>query len=177
MIRVLFLLVSGLVSLRRAEEEETVYWLSMGRTFHKVCLKDKIITVTRYLPKWVWHILPLQLRLEFCPAEWGEMMSRECRGVSETMCLFCWLKVPIRVRSDPVQLQLVSSSLWCSVCVLLGRVWTWETWGIQVELPGPVHLLCWLWRLQVHIQTLNIAWKLCWGLYCNWSLYCYTQLN
>ncbi|XP_071781726.1 GATOR1 complex protein DEPDC5 isoform X6 [Centroberyx gerrardi] len=41
----------GLVSLRRAEEEETVYWLSMGRTFHKVCLKDKIITVTRYLPK------------------------------------------------------------------------------------------------------------------------------
>lgn len=49
---VLFLLVfSGLVSLRRAEEEETVYWLSMGRTFHKVCLKDKIITVTRYLPK------------------------------------------------------------------------------------------------------------------------------
>lgn len=42
---------SGLVSLRRAEEEETVHWLSMGRTFHKVCLKDKIITVTRYLPK------------------------------------------------------------------------------------------------------------------------------
>uniref|UniRef100_M4AP82 DEP domain containing 5, GATOR1 subcomplex subunit n=1 Tax=Xiphophorus maculatus TaxID=8083 RepID=M4AP82_XIPMA len=36
----------GLVSLRRAEEEETVYWLSMGRTFHKVCLRDKIITVT-----------------------------------------------------------------------------------------------------------------------------------
>uniref|UniRef100_A0A8D3DWA2 DEP domain-containing protein n=1 Tax=Scophthalmus maximus TaxID=52904 RepID=A0A8D3DWA2_SCOMX len=34
----------GLVSLRRAEEEETIYWLSMGRTFHKVCLKDKIIT-------------------------------------------------------------------------------------------------------------------------------------
>lgn len=42
---------SGLVSLRRAEEEETIYWLSMGRTFHKVCLRDKIITVTRYLPK------------------------------------------------------------------------------------------------------------------------------
>lgn len=45
------LVFSGLVSLRRAEEEESVYWLSMGRTFHKVCLKDKIITVTRYLPK------------------------------------------------------------------------------------------------------------------------------
>lgn len=45
------LLILGLVSLRRAEEEETVFWLSMGRTFHKVCLKDKIITVTRYLPK------------------------------------------------------------------------------------------------------------------------------
>ena len=42
---------AGLVSLRAAEEEETLYWLSMGRTFHKVCLKDKIITVTRYLPK------------------------------------------------------------------------------------------------------------------------------
>ncbi|XP_010772343.1 DEP domain-containing protein 5 [Notothenia coriiceps] len=41
----------GLVSLRRADVEETVYWLSMGRTFHKVCLKDKIITATRYLPK------------------------------------------------------------------------------------------------------------------------------
>uniref|UniRef100_A0A8C6LPX8 DEP domain containing 5, GATOR1 subcomplex subunit n=1 Tax=Nothobranchius furzeri TaxID=105023 RepID=A0A8C6LPX8_NOTFU len=42
----------GLVSLRRAEEEETIYWLSMGRTFHKVCLRDKIITVTRYLPNY-----------------------------------------------------------------------------------------------------------------------------
>ncbi|GAA6076019.1 GATOR complex protein DEPDC5 isoform X2 [Tachysurus ichikawai] len=41
----------GLVSRRKAEEEESQYWLSMGRTFHKVCLKDKIITVTRYLPK------------------------------------------------------------------------------------------------------------------------------
>lgn len=44
---------SGLVSRRKPEEEESVYWLSMGRTFHKVCLKDKIITVTRYLPKLV----------------------------------------------------------------------------------------------------------------------------
>uniref|UniRef100_W5M4F7 DEP domain containing 5, GATOR1 subcomplex subunit n=1 Tax=Lepisosteus oculatus TaxID=7918 RepID=W5M4F7_LEPOC len=41
----------GLVSRKRPEEEESQYWLSMGRTFHKVCLKDKIITVTRYLPK------------------------------------------------------------------------------------------------------------------------------
>lgn len=47
----ILLVSSGLVSLRRTEEEESVYWLSMGRTFHKVCLKDKIITVTRYLPK------------------------------------------------------------------------------------------------------------------------------
>lgn len=42
---------SGLVSRRKPEDEESLYWLSMGRTFHKVCLKDKIITVTRYLPK------------------------------------------------------------------------------------------------------------------------------
>lgn len=47
----ILLVSSGLVSLRRTEEEESVYWVSMGRTFHKVCLKDKIITVTRYLPK------------------------------------------------------------------------------------------------------------------------------
>uniref|UniRef100_A0A8C3LGE8 GATOR1 complex protein DEPDC5 n=1 Tax=Chrysolophus pictus TaxID=9089 RepID=A0A8C3LGE8_CHRPC len=38
----------GLVSRNRPEEEDQ-YWLSMGRTFHKVTLKDKIITVTRYL--------------------------------------------------------------------------------------------------------------------------------
>lgn len=40
----------GLVS-RNHPEEEDQYWLSMGRTFHKVTLKDKMITVTRYLPK------------------------------------------------------------------------------------------------------------------------------
>lgn len=40
----------GLVS-RNRPEEENQYWLSMGRTFHKVTFKDKIITVTRYLPK------------------------------------------------------------------------------------------------------------------------------
>lgn len=40
----------GLVSRNRPEEEDQ-YWLSMGRTFHKVTLKDKMITVTRYLPK------------------------------------------------------------------------------------------------------------------------------
>ncbi|KAG8146440.1 putative DEP domain-containing protein, partial [Naja naja] len=37
----------GLVSRNRPEEDDQ-YWLSMGRTFHKVTLKDKIITVTRY---------------------------------------------------------------------------------------------------------------------------------
>ncbi|XP_075071489.1 GATOR1 complex protein DEPDC5 isoform X6 [Mixophyes fleayi] len=42
----------GLVSCNRPEEENQ-YWLSMGRTFHKVTCKDKIITVTRYLPNWV----------------------------------------------------------------------------------------------------------------------------
>lgn len=53
LVRNLKVCFSGLVSRRKPEEEESVYWLSMGRTFHKVCLKDKIITVTRYLPKLV----------------------------------------------------------------------------------------------------------------------------
>ncbi|XP_053738521.1 GATOR complex protein DEPDC5 isoform X1 [Synchiropus splendidus] len=57
----------GLVSLRRAEEEETVYWLSMGRTFHKVCLKDKIITVTRYLPKYPCESAQIQYSYSLCP--------------------------------------------------------------------------------------------------------------
>lgn len=69
--------VSGLVSLRRAEEEETVYWLSMGRTFHKVCLKDKIITVTRYLPKWV--CLPLTLRLTLQLPCWTSQIHKSIR--------------------------------------------------------------------------------------------------
>lgn len=47
-----FFFLLGLVS-RNRPEEEGQYWLSMGRTFHKVTLKDKMITVTRYLPKWV----------------------------------------------------------------------------------------------------------------------------
>uniref|UniRef100_A0A3B3YNK2 DEP domain-containing protein n=1 Tax=Poecilia mexicana TaxID=48701 RepID=A0A3B3YNK2_9TELE len=57
----------GLVSLRRAEEEETVYWLSMGRTFHKVCLRDKIITVTRYLPKYPYESAQIQYSYSLCP--------------------------------------------------------------------------------------------------------------
>ncbi|XP_068594357.1 GATOR1 complex protein DEPDC5 isoform X5 [Cebidichthys violaceus] len=57
----------GLVSLRRAEEVETVYWLSMGRTFHKVCLKDKIITVTRYLPKYPYESAQIQYTYSLCP--------------------------------------------------------------------------------------------------------------
>lgn len=51
-LKVFCFLQLGLVSRNRPEEEDQ-YWLSMGRTFHKVTLKDKIITVTRYLPKWV----------------------------------------------------------------------------------------------------------------------------
>ncbi|KAF6728095.1 DEP domain-containing protein 5 [Oryzias melastigma] len=57
----------GLVSMRRAEEEETVFWLSMGRTFHKVCLKDKIITVTRYLPKYPCESAQIQYSYSLCP--------------------------------------------------------------------------------------------------------------
>ncbi|XP_055008047.1 GATOR complex protein DEPDC5 isoform X2 [Boleophthalmus pectinirostris] len=57
----------GLVSMRRMEDEETVYWLSMGRTFHKVCLKDKIITVTRYLPKYPYETAQITYSYSLCP--------------------------------------------------------------------------------------------------------------
>ncbi|XP_051944324.1 GATOR complex protein DEPDC5 isoform X2 [Hippocampus zosterae] len=57
----------GLISMRRGEEEETVYWLSMGRTFHKVCLKDKILTVTRYLPKYPYESRHIQYNYSLCP--------------------------------------------------------------------------------------------------------------
>ncbi|XP_076018332.1 GATOR1 complex protein DEPDC5 isoform X4 [Genypterus blacodes] len=57
----------GLVSVRRQEEEESVYWLSMGRSFHKVCLRDKIITVTRYLPKFPNESAQIQYSYSLCP--------------------------------------------------------------------------------------------------------------
>nr|XP_049602672.1 GATOR complex protein DEPDC5 isoform X1 [Syngnathus scovelli] len=57
----------GLISMRRGEEEETVCWLSMGRTFHKVCLKDKILTVTRYLPKYPYESRHIQYSYSLCP--------------------------------------------------------------------------------------------------------------
>ncbi|XP_028328449.1 GATOR complex protein DEPDC5 isoform X2 [Gouania willdenowi] len=59
----------GLVSLHRAEEE-TIIWLSMGRTFHKVCLKDKIITVTRYLPKHPNECAQIPYSYSLCPPHW-----------------------------------------------------------------------------------------------------------
>ncbi|XP_028448314.1 GATOR complex protein DEPDC5 isoform X5 [Perca flavescens] len=70
----------GLVSLRRAEEEETVYWLSMGRTFHKVCLKDKIITVTRYLPKYPCESAQIQYSYSLCPPH------------SDAQFVSCWVE-------------------------------------------------------------------------------------
>ncbi|XP_068195944.1 GATOR1 complex protein DEPDC5 isoform X2 [Antennarius striatus] len=70
----------GLVSMRRAEEEETVYWLSMGRTFHKVCLKDKIITVTRYLPKYPYESAQIQYSYSLCPPH------------SDTQFVSCWVE-------------------------------------------------------------------------------------
>ncbi|KAM9844724.1 LOW QUALITY PROTEIN: GATOR1 complex protein DEPDC5 [Aulostomus maculatus] len=70
----------GLVSLRRAEEEETVFWLSMGRTFHKVCLKDKIITVTRYLPKYPYESAQIQYSYSLCPPH------------SDAQFVSCWVE-------------------------------------------------------------------------------------
>ncbi|XP_014269895.1 GATOR1 complex protein DEPDC5 isoform X5 [Maylandia zebra] len=70
----------GLVSLRRTEEEESVYWVSMGRTFHKVCLKDKIITVTRYLPKYPYESAQIQYSYSLCPPH------------SDAQFVCCWVE-------------------------------------------------------------------------------------
>ncbi|KAM6984843.1 GATOR1 complex protein DEPDC5 [Aplochiton taeniatus] len=70
----------GLVSRHRPEQEESLYWLSMGRTFHKVCLKDKIITVTRYLPKYPYESAQIQYSYSLCPPH------------SDTHFLSCWVE-------------------------------------------------------------------------------------
>uniref|UniRef100_A0A670ZYA4 DEP domain containing 5, GATOR1 subcomplex subunit n=1 Tax=Pseudonaja textilis TaxID=8673 RepID=A0A670ZYA4_PSETE len=57
----------GLVSRNRPEEDDQ-YWLSMGRTFHKVTLKDKIITVTRYLPKYPYESAQINYTYSLCPS-------------------------------------------------------------------------------------------------------------
>uniref|UniRef100_A0A8C5M0L9 DEP domain containing 5, GATOR1 subcomplex subunit n=1 Tax=Leptobrachium leishanense TaxID=445787 RepID=A0A8C5M0L9_9ANUR len=57
----------GLVS-RNRREEENQYWLSIGRTFHKVTCKDKIITVTRYLPKYPYESAQISYTYNLCPS-------------------------------------------------------------------------------------------------------------
>ncbi|XP_075687794.1 GATOR1 complex protein DEPDC5 isoform X9 [Rhinoderma darwinii] len=60
----------GLVSRNRLEEENQ-YWLSIGRTFHKVTFKDKIITVTRYLPKYPYESAQISYTYNLCPSHSG----------------------------------------------------------------------------------------------------------
>uniref|UniRef100_A0A8D2MY74 GATOR1 complex protein DEPDC5 n=1 Tax=Zonotrichia albicollis TaxID=44394 RepID=A0A8D2MY74_ZONAL len=69
----------GLVSRNRAEEEDQ-YWLSMGRTFHKVTLKDKIITVTRYLPKYPYESAQINYTYSLCPSH------------SDSEFVSCWVE-------------------------------------------------------------------------------------
>ncbi|XP_053135498.1 GATOR complex protein DEPDC5 isoform X4 [Hemicordylus capensis] len=69
----------GLVSRNRPEEEDQ-YWLSMGRTFHKVTLKDKIVTVTRYLPKYPYESAQINYSYSLCP----------CHSDSEFFS--CWVE-------------------------------------------------------------------------------------
>uniref|UniRef100_A0A7M4E978 GATOR1 complex protein DEPDC5 n=1 Tax=Crocodylus porosus TaxID=8502 RepID=A0A7M4E978_CROPO len=69
----------GLVSRNRPEEEDQ-YWLSMGRTFHKVTLKDKIITVTRYLPKYPYESAQINYTYSLCPSH------------SDSEFVFCWVE-------------------------------------------------------------------------------------
>ncbi|XP_061458703.1 GATOR1 complex protein DEPDC5 isoform X2 [Rhineura floridana] len=69
----------GLVSRIRAEEEDQ-YWLSMGRTFHRVVLKDKIITVTRYLPKYPYESAQINYTYSLCPSH------------SDSEFVSCWVE-------------------------------------------------------------------------------------
>ncbi|XP_054248802.1 GATOR complex protein DEPDC5 isoform X6 [Indicator indicator] len=69
----------GLVSRNRPEEEDQ-YWLSMGRTFHKVALKDKIITVTRYLPKYPYESAQINYTYSLCPSH------------SDSEFVSCWVE-------------------------------------------------------------------------------------
>ncbi|XP_043757188.1 GATOR complex protein DEPDC5 isoform X9 [Cervus elaphus] len=69
----------GLVSRNRPEEEDQ-YWLSMGRTFHKVTLKDKMITVTRYLPKYPYESAQIHYAYSLCPSH------------SDSEFVSCWVE-------------------------------------------------------------------------------------
>uniref|UniRef100_A0A8D2D1S8 GATOR1 complex protein DEPDC5 n=1 Tax=Sciurus vulgaris TaxID=55149 RepID=A0A8D2D1S8_SCIVU len=69
----------GLVSRNRPEEEDQ-YWLSMGRTFHKVTLKDKMITVTRYLPKYPYESTQIHYTYSLCPSH------------SDSEFVSCWVE-------------------------------------------------------------------------------------
>ncbi|XP_063479560.1 GATOR1 complex protein DEPDC5 isoform X15 [Symphalangus syndactylus] len=69
----------GLVSRNRLEEEDQ-YWLSMGRTFHKVTLKDKMITVTRYLPKYPYESAQIHYTYSLCPSH------------SDSEFVSCWVE-------------------------------------------------------------------------------------
>uniref|UniRef100_A0A8C6YFD3 GATOR1 complex protein DEPDC5 n=1 Tax=Naja naja TaxID=35670 RepID=A0A8C6YFD3_NAJNA len=69
----------GLVSRNRPEEDDQ-YWLSMGRTFHKVTLKDKIITVTRYLPKYPYESAQINYTYSLCPSH------------SDSEFVSCWVE-------------------------------------------------------------------------------------
>ncbi|XP_013838548.1 DEP domain-containing protein 5 isoform X10 [Sus scrofa] len=69
----------GLVSRNRPEEEDQ-YWLSMGRTFHKVTLKDKMITVTRYLPKYPYESAQTHYTYSLCPSH------------SDSEFVSCWVE-------------------------------------------------------------------------------------
>ncbi|XP_033089237.1 GATOR complex protein DEPDC5 isoform X7 [Trachypithecus francoisi] len=69
----------GLVSRNRTEEEDQ-YWLSMGRTFHKVTLKDKMITVTRYLPKYPYESAQIHYTYSLCPSH------------SDSEFVSCWVE-------------------------------------------------------------------------------------
>ncbi|XP_077691611.1 GATOR1 complex protein DEPDC5 isoform X10 [Eretmochelys imbricata] len=65
---------------RNQPEEEDQYWLSMGRTFHKVILKDKIITVTRYLPKYPYESAQINYTYSLCPSH------------SDSEFVSCWVE-------------------------------------------------------------------------------------
>ncbi|XP_032803029.2 GATOR1 complex protein DEPDC5 isoform X2 [Petromyzon marinus] len=61
---------------RALVEEETHHWLSMGRNLHMVSLKDKKISVTRYLPKHPYESAQFPYTYSLCtPHSDGEFLS------------------------------------------------------------------------------------------------------
>ncbi|KAB0405292.1 hypothetical protein E2I00_009994, partial [Balaenoptera physalus] len=136
----------GLVSRNRPEEEDQ-YWLSMGRTFHKVTLKDKMITVTRYLPKYPYESAQIHYTYSLCPSHSdSEFVSCWVEFSHERLEEYKWNYLDQYICSagsedfssvffNPGQLPLVHS-------ITSGRAYKGAAMkGLQMAGPIPTHSL------------------------------------